>query len=42
MTILIAVVGMMVIAFLALLFFALIQQFINFCYLVYREITLRL
>jgi len=42
LTIIIAIIGMMVIAFLALLFFALIQQFLNFCYLVYREITLRL
>ena len=42
LTILLAVVGMMVISFLSLLFFALIQQFLNFCYLVYREITLRL
>lgn len=42
LTILIAVVGMAGIIFLVLLFFALIQQFINFVYIFYKEFALRL
>ena len=41
-TILIAVVAMAAMLFLFLLFFALIQQLINFVYMFYKEMTLRL
>lgn len=41
-TIIIDVVGMLVVLFLFLLFFALIQQFVNFLYVLYTEFTLRL
>lgn len=40
-TILIAIVGMLVISFIILLFFALISQVYNWAYLIYREISLR-
>lgn len=42
LTMLIAIVGMAGIIFIVLLFFALIQQFINFAYVFYKEIALRL
>ena len=42
LTIIIAVVGMALMLFLALLFFALIQQLINFLYIFYKEFMLRL
>ena len=41
-TILIDIVGMLVVLFLFLLFFALIQQFINFIYVLYTEFSLRM
>ncbi len=41
-TIIIAFVGMLVVLFLFLLFFALIQQLINFIYVLYTEFSLRL
>lgn len=41
-TIIIDIVGMLVVLFLFLLFFALIQQFVNFLYVLYTEFTLRL
>lgn len=41
LTIAIAIVGMVIIAFLILLFFGLISQVYNWGYLIYREITLR-
>lgn len=41
-TILIDIVGMLVVLFLFLLFFALIQQFINFLYVLYTEFSLRM
>lgn len=40
-TILIAVIGMLIIVCLAMLFFALIQQIVNFIWLVYNEVSLR-
>ncbi|NCU25231.1 DUF1282 domain-containing protein [Candidatus Nomurabacteria bacterium] len=42
LTIIIAIIGMAGIIFLLLLFFALIQQLINFVYIFYKEFTLRL
>lgn len=41
LTVLIAIVGMAAILFLFLLFFALIQQLMNFLYIFYKEMTLR-
>lgn len=40
-TILLVILGMMIISFLILLFFALIQQLINFFYLLFREILMK-
>jgi hypothetical protein len=41
-TVILAIVGMAAILFLFLLFFALIQQLMNFVYIFYKEMTLRL
>ncbi len=41
-TILLAIVGMFIISFLSILFFALVQQMINFLILFFREISLRI
>ena len=40
LTIIIAIIGMAAMAFLFILFFSLIQQFINFSYIFYKELTL--
>lgn len=42
LTVIIAIVGMIAIAFLILLFFALIQQLINFIFVFYKEFSLRI